>query len=110
MIDTAAFYDNNPGPGSWQKPTLQALAAETDVDDMGDSAQSAQLSDEQCLLASGVVCGFDLKIKDWCKCLPALRSPSSSLLTIFHRPVPCRWNQRHHLQQPRIRQACVAAR
>lgn len=91
MIDTAAFYDNNPN-GWWQKPILQDLAAEPDVDDMGDSTQSTQLSDEQCLLASGVVCGFDLKIKDWCKCSPGLRLLSLSFLTIFHRPVPCGWN------------------
>lgn len=67
MIDAAAFYDNNPNCAWWQKPDLQPLATESDVDDMGDSDQPAQVSDEECLLASGVVCGFDLKTKDWCK-------------------------------------------
>lgn len=66
MIDTAAFYDNNSNLG-WRKPTLQPLEAASDVDEMGEGTQSAELSDEQCLLASGVVYGFDLKTKDWCK-------------------------------------------
>lgn len=67
MIDAAAFYDNN-SDSAWRKPALQSLSeAGSDVDEMGEGTQSAQLSDEQCLLASGVVYGFDLKTKDWCK-------------------------------------------
>lgn len=67
MIDATAFYDNNPTIAWGQKPNLQSLAVESDVDDMGQSSESVELSDEQCLLASGVVCGFDMKTKDWCK-------------------------------------------
>lgn len=67
MIDAAAFYDNNPTIPWGQKPNLQSLAVESDVDDMGQSSESVELSDEQYLLASGVVSGFDLKTKDWCK-------------------------------------------
>lgn len=71
MVDAAAFYDNNAN-SEWQKPTLESLEAESDVVEMGEGSQSAELSDEQCLLAAGVVYGFDLKTKDWCKWTPGL--------------------------------------
>lgn len=71
MIDAAAFYDNNAG-SEWQKPILESLEAESDLDEMGEGSQPPELSDEQCLLAAGVVYGFDLKTKDWCKWVPGL--------------------------------------
>ena len=68
MIDANAFYDNNPNSMWRKRPALQSMDAESEADDdMGETVESAQLSDEQCLLATGVVCGFDLRTKDWCK-------------------------------------------
>lgn len=90
MIDAAGFFHNNLHDGLCQKPVLQSLAEESDVDEMSERDHSIQLSDEQYLLVSGIVRGFDLKTKDWCKWIPALwRSQSPSLLTTLLRPVPC---------------------
>lgn len=72
MIDAAAFFDKNPNVGLCRRPALQPPAEGSEVDDMGESDVSVQLSDEKCLLVSGVLRGFDLKTKDWCKWNPGL--------------------------------------
>lgn len=98
MIDAAAFFDKSPNGELSLRPTLRPLAEGNEGDDSGESEAFVQLSDEQCLLASGVLGGFDFKTKDWCKWNPAFaRLPSPSLLTTYRRPVPCGWNSRHHL-------------
>lgn len=68
MIDAAAFFENNPG----RELSLRPFAEESEADDMGESKASVQLSDEQCLLASGVLGGFDFKTKEWCKWNPRM--------------------------------------
>lgn len=66
MIDAAAFFDKIPKGRPFCRPELEPLEEEAEVQD-GVSEVSVRLSDEQCLLASGIVRGFDFKTKDWCK-------------------------------------------
>ncbi|KAK2609525.1 hypothetical protein N8I77_003021 [Diaporthe amygdali] len=66
MIDATAFYDTNCGSSWWSKPILTSLAAECGAVGARESAESVHLPDDQCLLASGVVCGYDLETKQWC--------------------------------------------
>jgi hypothetical protein len=69
MIDASAFFDKNPcgNPVLCLRPVLQPLVEDSGGANMSESDESVELSDEQFLLASGVLRGFDLNTKDWCR-------------------------------------------